>query len=68
MTGKTGKQVPKGSKHHLDQTDATRWHGNTDTPAQGRRSNPGNPEAGVGHTRGHNRPGRNTGGRGRDAL
>jgi hypothetical protein len=26
------------------------------TPAHGPRSNPGNPEAGVGHTRGQNRP------------
>jgi hypothetical protein len=25
-------------------------------PAQGPRSNPGNPEAGIGHTRGQNRP------------
>jgi hypothetical protein len=52
----------------LDQTDQTRWHGQPDTPGRGRRSNPGNVEAGIGHTRGHNRPGKNTGGRGRDAL
>ena len=54
-------------KHHLDQTDTARFQGQPKTPAQGQRSNPGNVEAGIGHTRGHNRPGTNTGGRGRDA-
>ena len=68
MTGKH-KGDSKGGKPagSLDQTDTQRWQGNRDTPAQGRRSNPGNVEAGVGHTRGHDRPGTNTGGRGRDA-
>lgn len=58
------------SKRHdrADQTDLTRKQGQPQTPARGARSNPGNVEAGIGHTRGHNRPGSNTGGRGRDAL
>ncbi len=34
-------------------TDSTR----PNTPARGPRSNPGNTEAGVGHTRGQDRPG-----------
>jgi len=58
---------PRGDKH-LDQTDKTRWQGQPESPGRGRRSNPGNVEAGVGHTRGHDRPGTNTGGRGRDAA
>jgi hypothetical protein len=56
------------AKHRLDQTDTTRTSKPGPTPIQGQRSNPGRPEAGIGHTRGHDRPGRNTGGRGRDAL
>ena len=71
MTGKTqGSKGPRGTHgaSKLDQTDTTRWQGQVETPARGRRSNPGNQEAGIGHTRGHDRPGRNTGGRGRDAL
>jgi hypothetical protein len=55
-------------RHRADQTDTTRFTAPPETPARGPRSNPGNQEAGVGHTRGHDRPGRNTGGRGRDAL
>jgi len=35
------------------QTSQTGVH---NTPARGPRSNPGNPEAGVGHTRGQDRP------------
>jgi hypothetical protein len=71
MTGKTqGSKGPRDTHRngHLDQTDTTRYQGQPQTPARGARSNPGNQEAGVGHTRGHDRPGRNTGGRGRDAL
>ena len=65
----TGKNPSVGGKPRgLDQTDKQRWQGQPETPARGRRSNPGNVEAGVGHTRGHDRPGRNTGGRGRDAA
>ena len=59
--------APRGDKH-LDQTDKTRWQGQPESPGRGRRSNPGNVEAGVGHTRGHDRPGKNTGGRGRDTA
>lgn len=61
-------QPDRAAKGGVDQTKSTRWHGQPETPARGRRSNPGNVEAGVGHTRGHNRPGKNTGGRGRDAT
>lgn len=68
MTGKNqGGSKAGQSAHSLDQTDTQRRQADTDTPARGRRSNPGNVEAGVGHTRGHDRPGKNTGGRGRDA-
>ena len=59
--------IPRGEKH-LDQTDKARWQGQAESPGRGRRSNPGNVEAGIGHTRGHNRPGTNTGGRGRDTT
>jgi len=66
MTSKK-TSIPRGDKH-LDQTDKTRWQGQPESPGRGRRSNPGNVEAGVGQTRGHDRPGTNTGGRGRDAA
>ncbi|RYZ67354.1 MAG: hypothetical protein EOP08_02955 [Proteobacteria bacterium] len=67
MSGKHKGDDKGHSSRSLDQTDTQRFQGPKDTPAQGRRSNPGNVEAGIGHTRGHDRPGTNTGGRGRDA-
>ncbi len=64
-----GTKTPQGHQNRqFDQRQANRSAGQTNTPARGQLSNPGNVEAGVGHTRGHNRPGTNTGGRGRDAA